>query len=55
MKNLKKNGVKMSDLIHEAALKAMEATNLCTKHMQYHGQKTPQCTPQKRVMIEVKS
>ena len=42
-----------ADKIHEAALKAMKATNLCMLHMEYHGQKTKDCTPQKRVMIEV--
>lgn len=42
------------DEIDRAALKAMVATNLCMKHMEYHGQKYKSCTPQKRVMIRVK-
>lgn len=47
----------MSDLIEEInkiAAKAVKATNLCTLHMQYHGQSTKECTPQERVIIEVK-
>lgn len=39
--------------LEQAALKAMKATNYCTKHSQYHGQKYKSCTPQERVMIEV--
>lgn len=40
--------------LHEMAVKAMVATNLCMKHMKYHGQKTKDCTPQERVMIRLK-
>lgn len=39
--------------LHKAALKAIKATNLCTKHMQYHGQKYKDCTPQERILIEL--
>lgn len=38
-----------------AILKTLKDTNLCIKHMEYHGQKFKNCTPQKRVLIEVKS
>jgi len=44
-----------ADEIHEAALKAVKATNFCTKHRLYHGQKYPSCTPQERVIVEIKS
>lgn len=43
----------MQDKIHEAAIKAMKATNLCTKHMEYHGQKQADCTTQERQMIKL--
>lgn len=39
--------------IDKAALKAIEKTNLCMKHMKYHGQKHPDCTPQERVLIKL--
>lgn len=39
---------------YKAAFDALEETNLCTKHMEYHGQKSKDCTPQKRVLIKVK-
>lgn len=41
------------DEIDKAAVRAMKATNLCTKHMEYHGQKYKSCTPQERVMIKL--
>lgn len=41
------------DEINQAALKAMELTNLCLKHMKYHGQKYKSCTPQKRIMVRI--
>ena len=41
------------DEIDKAAVKAMKATNLCMKHMKYHGQKYASCTPQERVLIKV--
>lgn len=44
----------IKDEIDKAALKAIEATNLCMKHMQYHGQKYKDCTPQKRKLVRVK-
>lgn len=43
------------DKIDEAALKAVELTNLCMKHMKYHGQKYKSCTPQRRIIIKVGS
>lgn len=39
--------------VHEAAKKAIKATNFCTKHGLYHGQKYKSCTPQERVLVEV--
>ena len=44
---------KTVDEIDKAALKAIKATNLCMLHMKYHGQKTKECTPQERVLIEL--
>lgn len=41
------------DEIDKAAVKAMKLTNLCIKHMEYHGQKFKDCTPQERVMIRL--
>jgi len=41
------------DSLHKAALKAIKATNYCTKHSLYHGQKYKSCTPQERVLIEL--
>ena len=41
------------DEIHKAALKAMELTNFCALHREYHGQAGKDCTPQERVMVEV--
>lgn len=43
------------DKLHEAALKAIKATNFCTRHTAYHGQKYKNCTPQERVMITLKT
>lgn len=40
--------------LEEAMTKAMIATNLCMKHMEYHGQKFEDCTPQERVLIKAK-
>ena len=39
--------------LDEAAIKAVAETNLCTKHMKYHGQQTKDCTPQERMIIQV--
>jgi hypothetical protein len=44
----------MSKEIQKAALKALKATNYCTKHSLYHGQKYESCTPQERVLVELK-
>lgn len=38
----------------KAVLKAVEETNLCMLHMEYHGQKFKDCTPQKRKVIKLK-
>lgn len=43
----------IEDELDKAAAKAMVATNYCTSHKQYHGQKYKDCTPQERVMITV--
>ena len=40
--------------LDKAVLKAVELTNLCMLHMEYHGQKTPECTPQQRRVIKLK-
>jgi len=42
------------DKFEEAARKAVELTDLCKLHMEYHGQQTPDCTPEKRVLITFK-
>lgn len=42
------------DRFEEAARKAVELTNLCKLHMEYHGQQTPECTPEERVLITPK-
>ena len=41
------------DKIDKAAIKAVRLTNLCTKHMEYHGQKFEDCTPEERVIINL--
>ena len=41
--------------IDQAAVEAVKATNYCTKHSLYHGQKYKSCTPQERTMITIKS
>lgn len=40
--------------LDEAVIKAIKATNLCTLHMEYHGQKTKKCTPQERTLVKIK-
>lgn len=42
------------EIVDKAALKAIKATNLCLKHMEYHGQKFKDCEPQKRTLFKVK-
>ena len=49
-----KNNTGRDIKLREAALKAIKATNYCTMHNQYHGQKYENCTPQERILIEVK-
>lgn len=44
---------KTMDEIDKAAIKAMVATNYCTKHGLYHGQKYKSCTPQERKMVRI--
>ena len=39
--------------IDKAALKAVKETNLCTKHMKYHGQQTKDCTPEERILVKI--
>lgn len=39
----------------EAVKKAVKATDYCTKHQAYHGQKYKTCTPQKRIIVEITS
>jgi len=37
----------------KVVLKAVELTNLCMIHMEYHGKKYADCVPQQRVVVKV--